>query len=352
MNMTDWLHEPATSIDSNAMDLARSHQNMLTKPQGALGELENIAITFAGFQGQVIPQLNKICVRVFAADHGVCAQNVSAFPQIVTTQMVQNFICGGAAISVLSRQLGADFSVVNMGIANPLIQKHGVLDHSIAPGTEDFSEQPAMTIEQCAAALAIGRDLINDTDTSSGKYPDLFIGGEMGIGNTSSAAAIYSALLDLPAELTVGPGTGLKESAITHKRSVVTKALRLHQSATLPLVILQCFGGFEIAALTGSYVAAAQRGIPILVDGFISTAAALLACKLNDSVRPWLIFSHQSAEPAHIIALEALQAQPLLNLNMRLGEGSGAAVAVPLIQSALTLHKQMATFDQAGVSAS
>ncbi len=338
-----WVFSPAKKIDEKRIEEAVDYQNTLTKPQGSLGVLENIATQFCGYQNTLKPRLEKPCVRVFAGDHGVCAQGVSAFPQEVTTQMIENFVRGGAAISVLSNAFDADFSVVNMGVANPLISREGVVDISVGPGTQDFSQHPAMTEGQCLRSLQAGKDCVG--------VGDIFIGGEMGIGNTSAASAIYSVLLDMPVADSVGPGTGLNPDGVSHKQKVIEQAVLLHgRHLTSPLKVLQYLGGFEICALSGAYIHCAQIGIPVLVDGFISTAAALVAQKINPSIKPWLLFSHQSAEPAHKLAIEHLNVKPLLNLGMRLGEGSGAAVALSTIQSALLLHNNMATFDQAGVN--
>ncbi len=338
-----WYFEAAKTTNQNDYERAIAYQNTLTKPPGSLGELESIATRFCAFQATLTPKIEKVCVRVFAGDHGICAQGVSAFPQIVTTQMIENFVRGGAAISVLSQQLNADFSVVNMGLANPLISEEGVVDAAVANGTKDFSIEPAMSIDECEQALAAGRYAIGAAD--------LFIGGEMGIGNTTAATAIYSLLLDRPVAATVGPGTGLDAAGVSKKQRVIEAAINLHgDHIDSAFSVLRVFGGFEIAALTGAYIRCAQEGIPVLVDGFISTAAALLADKLNPSVRPWLLFAHQSAEPAHKLAMQYFDARPILNLGMRLGEGSGAAVAVSIVNSALALHSGMATFAQAGVS--
>lgn len=342
-NSLDWLQQPAHAIDHSLQKAATSYQNSLTKPLGSLGRLETIAIEFAGFQHTLKPALERIVIRVFAGDHGVCAQKVSVFPQTVTVQMIENFVSGGAAISVMANYLAADFAVVNMGTATPLLNQNDVIDCSIAAGTKDFTHEPAMTRFQLEQALSAGKANV--------QHCDLFIGGEMGIGNTTSASAIYCALLNLPAEQAVGPGTGLSKEGVQRKCAAVTRGLVANAAIMdSPLGILQCFGGFEIAALVGSYLAAAQKGIPILVDGFITTAAALLAVKINPSVRQWMIFSHLSAEPAHRLALQELDASPLLDLGMRLGEGSGAAVCVDLIKTALRLHNEMATFDQANVN--
>lgn len=338
-----WVFSPAKDISEKTVQDAVNYQNTLTKPQGSLGNLENFATQFCGYQNTLKPRLETICVRVFAGDHGVCAQGVSAFPQEVTAQMIENFVRGGAAISVLSKALDADFSVVNMGIANPLISAEGVVDSAVGPGTQDFSQQAAMTEAQCIKALHAGKASVTEAD--------IFIGGEMGIGNTSAASAIYSVLLDIPVESAVGPGTGLNREGVQHKQKVIEAAISRHGSElTSSLKVLQHLGGFEIGALCGAYIHCAQIGIPVLVDGFISTSAALLAQKINPSIKPWLLYSHQSAEPAHKLAIESLGVTPILNLGMRLGEGSGAAVALPIIQSALLLHSHMATFDQAGVS--
>lgn len=340
-----WINEPCAALNESALKDAKARQANLTKPAGSLGLLETIAEQFAAWQGQQKPVCDNVLVRVFAADHGVCAQGVSAFAQEVTAQMVANFIHGGAAISVLSKQLNADFSVINMGTINPIENAPKLLNAQLANGTNDFTQGCAMTEEVLQQALQVGRKQVINSKA------DLFIGGEMGIGNTTSASAIYSALLNLAPEVTVGPGTGVDAHGIKTKRQVIYRAFNYHGAALdSPLNILRCVGGLEIAGLVGAYIAAAQTGTPILVDGFITTAAALIAIRLNAGVRDWMLFAHKSAEPAHRNALDTLDAEPLLDLGMRLGEGSGAAIAVPLIQSALSLHNNMATFTDANVS--
>jgi nicotinate-nucleotide--dimethylbenzimidazole phosphoribosyltransferase len=345
------LQKNAKVIDATSMAAARQHQGILTKPSGSLGRLEIIAEQFAGWQSSPHPVLDSVKVVVFAGDHGVCQQQVSAFPQAVTTQMVVNFLEGGAAISVLSNSIGADLVVCNMGTVTPLpaayLTHPRLVQRQIAAGTADFSQQAAMTEEQVKAALAAGKAMAESVDSQ------LFIGGEMGIGNTTSASAIYAALLSLSPEAVVGSGTGIDAAGIQRKQSVIATALSLHKgNLNDPYQVLRCVGGLEIAALVGSYITCAQRGVPVLVDGFICTAAALVAVRINPSVQQWLLFSHQSAEFAHASALESLGVEPLLNLGLRLGEGSGAALAVPMLRSALDLHNQMATFVQAGVSSS
>lgn len=341
----NWLSGPCATLNRSALASAKARQASLTKPAGSLGTLETIAESFAAWQGTEKPICETVLVRVFAADHGVCSQGVSAFPQQVTAQMILNFLSGGAAISVLSKQLNADFSVINLGTVEPINDAPNLVNAQLANGTNDFTEACAMSKDILTQALALGREQINNAEA------DLFIGGEMGIGNTTSASAIYSAVLKLPPEVTVGPGTGVAKQGIKIKRQVIYRALNYHaDSLGSPLDILRCVGGLEIAGLVGAYIACAQKGMPILIDGFISTAAALVAYRINPAVREWMLFAHTSAEPGHTKALEALEASPLLDLGMRLGEGSGSAIAVPLIQSALNLHNNMATFSDASVS--
>ena len=340
----EWWCEPVTAPSSSATATALERQGLLTKPPGSLGKLESIAIAFSGFQDRIDPRIEKVDIRVFAGDHGVVAEGVSAFPQAVTVQMIHNFSAGGAAIAVLAKHFGADFSVINMGTATEMAELEGVVSQQLAPGTDNFCVGPAMSPDVVRQALDSGAAYAPDE-------ADLFIGGEMGIGNTTSAAALASALLSLPVETTVGRGTGVDDQGLALKCAAVQRALDLHVTAGMgPLEVLRCLGGLEIAALCGAYIASAQRGIPTLVDGYICTAAALLACRLNPGVRDWLLFAHCSAEPGHKHLLQALSAEPLLDLGMRLGEGSGAAAALPLLQVACQLHNEMATFAEAGVA--
>lgn len=344
-NAVTWLSDNVPLVDARSYAEAERHQLRLTKPPGSLGTLEIIAAQFCAWQSRPKPQLEAIIVKVFASDHGVCQHQVSAFPQAVTVQMVENFRRGGAAICVLSGHLNADFSIINVGVASALIDERGVQNYPVNAGTQDFTQQAAMTEAECWQAINIGRDQIHASPYS------VYIAGEMGIGNTTSASAIYCAVLGLTPEQSVGPGTGVDAEGIARKQHIIRLALehhagRLHHA----LDVLQRVGGYEIAAMVGSMVRAAQLQIPILVDGFIATAAALLAVKLNPQVRQWMLFAHRSAEPAHSVALEYLQAKALLDLGLRLGEGSGAALAVTIIKSALALHNEMATFAAAGVA--
>lgn len=344
----NWLKQPAQAMNETARSAAQARQGQLTKPPGALGRLESLAIQFAAMQGREKPQIGQVQISVFAGDHGVAEEGVSLFPQAVTAEMVKNFARGGAAISVLAKQLGATLEVVNLGTVFDTGELPGVVQCNLGKGTANFTKAAAMTESQLAAALQAG----NDSAARAAKSgATLFIGGEMGIANTTAAAALACALLNLQPQQLAGPGTGLDQTGVQHKATVVARALALHAAhLNDPLETLRRLGGFEIAALTGAFIACAQRGVPVLVDGYITTAAALLAARIQPSVTSWLMYAHRSAEPGHILMLEALQAEPLLQLGMRLGEGSGAAVAVPLLQLACALHSGMATFAEAGVS--
>jgi nicotinate-nucleotide--dimethylbenzimidazole phosphoribosyltransferase len=344
----DWITSPAASPDANAVSQAEKRQAELTKPPGSLGRLEELAIRIAGLQKTVQPNIDRVHINIFAGDHGVAAEGVSVFPQAVTAEMVKNFARGGAAISVAAHSLGAQLEVINLGTVKPTGKLDSVRDCTLGPGTANFAQQPAMTAEQVGRALAAGRDAVARARNGGA---ELYIGGEMGIGNTTAATALACALLQAdPARLT-GPGTGLDPVGVNHKAQVIQAALKLHANEMKsPLDILRCLGGFEIAALVGAYIACAQNRLPVLVDGFICSVAALVATRINPGINPWLLFSHQSAEPGHRAVLDALEAQPLLDLGMRLGEGSGAAVAVPLLRMACAFHNEMATFGEAEVS--
>jgi len=343
-----WYRSALPLFDESAREAARQRQARLTKPPGSLGRLEDLAVEMAALQGQAQPALEKIRIVVFAGDHGVAEEGVSAFPQAVTTEMVRNFAHGGAAISVLADTLGASLEVVDVGTAHPPGPLEGVLDRRIAAGTRNFALEPAMTHAQCEQALNEGREAVVRAREAG---VDLFIGGEMGIANTTAAAAVASALLDRPAGELAGPGTGLDNAGVAHKARLVDSAVARYRAALdSPLAVLRHLGGFEIAALAGAYVAAAQARLPVLVDGFISSVALLAASRLRPGVEQRVWFAHRSAEPGHQRVLEALDAEPLLDLGMRLGEGSGAAVAVSLLRSACALHAGMATFAEAGVS--
>lgn len=348
MNDFSWLQQSVKPLNEEARGAALARQAQLTKPPGALGKLETLAVQFAALQGREQPQVEGVYIGVFAGDHGVAEEGVSAFPQAVTAEMVKNFARGGAAISVLAKQLGATLEVVNLGTAFDTGDLPGVRQCNLGKGTANFARAAAMSEGQLAAALQAG----NDSAARAAQLgAALYIGGEMGIANTTAAAALACALLQLSPQQLAGPGTGLDPAGVRHKAEVVARALALHAAhLSEPREVLRRLGGFEIAALAGAFVGSAQRGVPVLVDGYIASAAALLAVRLNPGVADWLLFAHHSAEPGHTLLLKALHAEPLLNLGMRLGEGSGAAMAVPIIRLACALHSGMATFAEAGVS--
>jgi nicotinate-nucleotide--dimethylbenzimidazole phosphoribosyltransferase len=347
MSPTWWLN-PCKTVNSDIIAQATERQQQLTKPAGSLGRLESVAVQLAGLQGQLKPALEQVWIAIFAGDHGVVAEGVSAYPQEVTGQMLLNFVSGGAAISVLARQLGAQLEVVDLGTVNPVLNLPGVRHLNIGAGTANFAQGAAMTQAQGESALQAGRDSVLRAKAAG---TQLFIGGEMGIGNTTAASALACALLDCPVAHLTGPGTGLNAAGVSHKAQVIERALALHAAQRGDaLQTLFNLGGFEIAALVGAYLACAQEGIAVLVDGFICTVAAMVAVRLNPACRQWLLFGHRGAEPGHRHVLETLSAEPLLELGLRLGEGSGAALAVPLLRLACDLHGQMATFAEAAVA--
>lgn len=341
-----WLRDCARA-DAAVAEQARARQAQLTKPPGSLGRLEDLAVRLAGLQRTPRPSLQRVWISVFAGDHGVAAEGVSAFPQAVTGEMLRNFAGGGAAIAVLARSLGATLEVVDLGTVNDPGPIEGVRRAIVAASTANFCETAAMSEAQLCAALAAGAASARAAREAGAQ---LFVGGEMGIANTTAAAALACALLRrAPAEL-AGAGTGLDAAGVAHKIGVIERALALHAEAGSDWERLRRLGGFEIAALAGAYLACAQDGVPVLVDGFICTVAALAAQRLNSGCGEWLLYAHRSHERGHAAVLDALGAQPLLDLGLRLGEASGAAVAVPLLRLACDLHEGMATFAQAGVS--
>ena len=342
----EWYLEPCAQVSADIFNQAQARQSQLTKPPGSLGRLEQVAIELSSMQAKITPTVDRVEIAVFAGDHGIANEAVSAFPQVVTTEMVKNFVRGGAAISVMAKQIGAGLSVVNAGTINQQGFDAPVIDKPVAFGTANMAEKPAMTAMQCLQALELGKQIVDGYDDVT----DVVIGGEMGIGNTTSATALASAFGVSTAENLVGPGTGLDIKGVSHKLKMIEQALTRVGENRSELELLSELGGFEIVALAGFYIRAAQRGMTILVDGFISSVAAVAACKINSNAREWMLFSHNSAEPGHQLVLQSLNAEPLLSLNMRLGEGSGAAVAFSLLRAACALQNEMATFEEAGVT--
>ncbi|HHP0346663.1 nicotinate-nucleotide--dimethylbenzimidazole phosphoribosyltransferase [Acinetobacter baumannii] len=345
----NWWLESVQQPNLDAKQQAEQHQLQLTKPTGALGDLEQIAITLASLQSNAHPQVSHPWITIFAGDHGVVEENISAYPQAVTRQMLQNFTTGGAAISVIAKYHQAHLQVIDCGTVGEAYEYAGVERHCIRAGTANFAKQAAMNADECRAALELGKKSV---DTAKANRADIYIAGEMGIGNTCSASALACLLLNDTAEQLTGVGTGIGADQLRHKIEVIEKAIELHHKHVIGDVFktLCAVGGLEIAAIVGAYIRCAQVGLPMIVDGFISSVAALCAVRMNPQVSDWMLFGHQSAEYGHRRILQELNAEPILNMNLRLGEGSGAGAALALVKMACALHNQMATFAQAAVS--
>jgi nicotinate-nucleotide--dimethylbenzimidazole phosphoribosyltransferase len=335
-------------LDDEAMRAARARQEQLTKPQGSLGQLEELVIRLAGMTGKPRPRFARKAVFVFAADHGVAAQGVSAYPQAVTAQMVLNFLAGGAAINVLARRVGARVIVADLGVASELPAHPELLMYRIGPGTRSFHAGPAMSTQEALSAITAGIEIV---EAEIVKGLDLVATGEMGIGNTTSASAIVAAITGRPVADVTGRGTGIDEQVWRHKVAIIEQALAVNRPvADDPLDVLAKVGGYEIAGLVGVMLGAALHRLPVMVDGFISGAAALIAAELCPALRSYLIAAHVSVEIGHRIILERLELIPLLNLNLRLGEGTGAVMAMHLVDDAAAILNEMATFAEACVS--
>lgn len=336
------------SLDNAAMWLAGARQDTLTKPRGSLGKLEELSIQLAGMRADPFPSMERKAVIVMAADHGVAAEGVSAYPAEVTRQMVLNFLRGGAAINVLARLAGARVTVVDIGVAADLEPTPGLTQRKVMCGTRNMAKGPAMSREEAEEAIQVGIDVLNEEAV---RGLDIVATGDMGIGNTTTSSAIAAVLSGLPVTQVVGRGTGIDDQSLERKIRVIEGALELNQpNASDPLDVLHKVGGLEIAGLAGVMVAAASQRIPVVVDGFISTAAAMIAVGLAPRVRDYLIAAHQSVEVGHQAMLKHLKLAPLLDLHLRLGEGTGAALALHLVEAAARILHEMATFDEAGVS--
>ena len=320
-----------------------------TKPLGALGRLETLAVHLGLIQGTTTPQITQPQIRVFAADHGLTKHGTSAYPSAVTAQMVYNFLQGGAAINVLARQHDIELKVVDAGVdadfANSPFKDHAqLLDYKVRHRSRDALSEPAMTAEECLAALENGMDVVKSM------AGNLLIVGEMGIGNTSAASLLLARLGDIPLDECIGRGTGLDDAGLKHKASILTQVLARHSEAQTPFDILAALGGLEIAMMAGALMQAASERRILLIDGFIASSALLVAERLAPGVAQYAVFAHHSVEPGHTHLLKLLNAEPLLNMGMRLGEGSGAALAYPLLQSACAIINEMASFNDAGIS--
>ncbi len=344
-------------VNAELLPAIQRRLDVLTKPPGSLGRLEEIAIRLGLIQNTTAPHAVRKQVVIMAGDHGVTEEGVSAYPAAVTPQMVANFCAGGAAINVLARHAGAEVLVVDMGVAVP-ITSPGVLMRKVAPGARNFCRGEAMSAEQAEQAVQHGLQLAHELAANG---VDLLAGGEMGIGNTTSAAALTALALNMDADkldILVGRGTGVDDAALRNKCRVVRTAVQRHSGASSAeprgvargLAWLRAVGGFEIAGLTGLILGAAEKRIPFVLDGYIVTAAALVAAEMAPSIREYLLAAHCSAEPGHKLALRQLELKPLLDWDLRLGEGSGAALVLPLVEAATRILAEMATFESAGVS--
>jgi nicotinate-nucleotide--dimethylbenzimidazole phosphoribosyltransferase len=336
------------TLDQMAMQAARERQNKLTKPPRSLGRLEELSIQLAGMKADPFPSVERKAVIVMAADHGVAVEGVSAYPSEVTAQMMLNFLRGGAAINVLARQAGARVTVVDIGVAVNFEPMPGLIQRKVMCGTRNLAQGPAMTRAEAEQALQVGVDVLNDEAT---RGLDIVATGDMGIGNTTPSSAIAAVMTGLPVSQVAGRGTGIDDQGLENKIKVIERALAVNQPDLKDAMdVLHKVGGLEIAGLAGLMIAAASRRIPIVLDGFISTAAAMIAVGLAPAVRDYLISAHQSVETGHRPMLKHLNLEPLLDLNLRLGEGTGAALAFHLIEASTRILSEMATFDEAGVS--
>lgn len=335
-------------VDRGLAVPVQAHLDDLTKPPGSLGRLEEIALWYCLATGTASPRLDHKRHVIFAADHGVAKSGVSAFPQEVTPQMVRNMLAGGAAINALTRHADADVRIVDVGVADPLDNADGLIRRKVAFGTDDIAQAPAMTDAQFQQALQAG---IEQADQAATDGIHILSVGEMGIGNTTPAAAVCAALVPCDPAIAVGRGTGVDDATLEKKRAVVQQALARHSGTEVDgCAVLTSLGGFEIAAMTGLMLGAAAHRIPTVVDGFIATASALAAIRIEPSIQNYLLFAHRSAEQGHRRVFETLDIRPVLDLDMRLGEGTGAILAVTLVQAAIRTYNEMATFSSASVS--
>ncbi|MDQ7004329.1 MAG: nicotinate-nucleotide--dimethylbenzimidazole phosphoribosyltransferase [Ghiorsea sp.] len=339
---------PIQHINADIALQARARQDSLTKPRGSLGKLEDIACWFATRQAKIIPDTLKPHISIFAADHGVTIEGISAFPSAVTGEMVKNFASGGASINVLAKQAHASLHIIDVGVRVDTSSIDGVQQCKTTIGTANILHQQAMTQEACQKAMNAGK---HEAMQAIQQHKNVLIAGDMGIGNTTASAALICLFTHEKPKHIVGKGTGIDDKTYVHKIQIVQDIInRVTHQNTSPADYLTEVGGFEIAAMAGFYLAAAEQGVPMIIDGFISAAAALVAQNIKPEVTQWMLASHLSEESGHQQALDHLKLQPLLNFNMRLGEGSGAALVVPLLQSAIALHRDMATFVSADIS--
>jgi len=345
--LNKWLSEIG-ELDEKAMQEAKRRQDQLTKPRGSLGRLEELACRIAGITGRANPDVNRKRIVLFAADHGVTLEGVSAYPREVTAQMVKNFLHGGAAINAIARSFGVEVEVVDIGVDAEFPDTPGLVKRKVSRGTSSITKGPAMTIEQVVSAITAG---VERAEVAVQYGVKLLGTGDMGIGNTTPSSALYAALLDRePVEVT-GRGTGVDDQGLARKIKVVEQALQVNrEKLTDPLSTLAALGGFEIGGLCGLIIGAAMNRMPVVIDGFISSAAALVAIRMKPVIQRYCIFGHLSQEQGHKLLFRELGERPLLDLDLRLGEGTGAALAMGIIQAAMEAHNGMTTFESAGVS--
>lgn len=334
---------PSTHDPLLAAELSQAIDNK-TKPLGSLGALETLARQIGLIQQTTNVALNKPAILVFAADHGVVAEGISAYPQSVTWQMVENFLSRGAAINVFARQNGCALQIIDAGVNHDFGRRAALTDCKVGRGTANFAQKPAMSWAECAAALAHGMRIVGNLEGNVIGF------GEMGIGNTTAAAALMHKLTGVPVADCVGAGTGLSPEGVLHKQAVIEAAMALHGEMSEPLDVLATFGGFEIAMIVGAMLKAAERRMVLLIDGFIVSSALLVAARMQPAILDYCVFSHCSDEAGHARMLEHFNAKPLLNLGLRLGEGTGCALALPLLHAAVNFLGEMATFQSARVS--
>jgi nicotinate-nucleotide--dimethylbenzimidazole phosphoribosyltransferase len=340
--------EKIRPLDAGTMLAAMERQDTLTKPQGSLGRLEKLSVQIAGIQGKAIPQIKEKAIITMAADHGVVKEGIGNWPQEVTAQMVENFLRGGAGINVIGRQAGVRLVIVDMGVAGEIKNRRGLVSCKIAPGTASIIRGPAMTGEQAVQSVEAGIRIINE---EIDRGLDIVGTGDMGIGNTTASSAICAVFTGKPPEEVTGRGTGISDEQLERKVAIVKKAIEVNRpDPEVPLDVLAKVGGFEIGGLAGVMLGAAARRIPVVVDGFISGAAALVAVALAPKLMGYLIGGHLSAEGGHRIMVNHLGFIPLLDLEMRLGEGTGAALGIFLCETACKVLAEMSTFAEAGVS--
>jgi nicotinate-nucleotide--dimethylbenzimidazole phosphoribosyltransferase len=335
-------------IDPEYLQKAQERIDQLTMPRGSLGRLLEVGRQFAGITKKLTPRISKKSIFTFAADHGVVEEGVSAFPKEVTAQMVFNFINGGAGINVLARHVGAEVTIVDIGVDYEFPQIEGLVTKKVARGTRNMAHEPAMTREEAMQGIEVGIDLACQAAQDG---VDIIGTGDMGIGNTTASSAIIAAFTGLPVEAVTSRGTGINDTTLNAKVATIEKALALHKPDPKdPLDVLTKVGGYEIAGIAGLVIGAAANGIMVVIDGFISTAGALIAHELQPDINQYLVAAHQSVEKGHKVILERMRLKPLLNLDMRLGEGTGAALGISLVEAGVKVLAEMHTFAEAGVA--